>query len=228
MATGTFGIKRYITESGVVAADVDIFGDTTIVLMTFNAAPSNEFTLYGRLDGQDTWTVVGTVNGSERKEFSVKTFEYVRVECTSFSAFGSRVLLVGNGFKLVQGLSAIILPADTLYDVDVLTLSSPDDSIVITKNGEGGVELKTNSSALTKYVKAITFSDWSGPSLGEYTVVVPFTSHAVANPIVTCYEYDGSTYKYIIVDVSVDASNNITIALPQTPDLRFSGKIIIE
>jgi hypothetical protein len=71
-------------------------------------------------------------------------------------------------------------------------------------------------------------SDWSGPALGVYTLTVTVATHAKGlNPMVQVLELVGSDYENILVSFRTNVSGDVTIEVPDTPDNRFNGKIII-
>jgi hypothetical protein len=79
-----------------------------------------------------------------------------------------------------------------------------------------------------KYTTGISLIDWIGPSADKYTLTINYALHKILNPTVSCYEDDAGSLNLILVPVNVDASNNILITIPATPDSRFTGKIVIE
>jgi hypothetical protein len=223
-----FGIKEYLKGASVFAPEVDITDDTKIRLITNRAAPSNTIVLYGRIVGQDTWTIVGTLTGSGQKDFTVSMYDFVRLECTLFSAIGE---LVGSGFQLTSGIHTVTTPSGDLTGLDTLEIISSDSSVIIANVAPNIIDIRAigsgGSSPATKYVKTITLPDWAIFS-GEYVLTIPFSTHAIANPIVNCYENNGSSFDLLIAPVNIDTSNNITIYAAISPDTRFVGKIIIE
>jgi hypothetical protein len=226
-----FGIKEYLQGASVFAPEIDITDDTKIRLITNRAAPSNTIVLYGRIAGQDTWTIVDTLTGSGQKDFTVSMYDFVRLECTVFSAIGGLVELVGSGFQLTSGVHTITTPDGDLTGLDTLELISSDSSVIISSISPNIIDIRSvgggGSSLATKYVKTITLTDWATFS-GEYVLTIPFSTHAIANPVVNCYENNGSSFDLLIAPVNIDTSNNITIYAVITPDTRFVGKIIIE
>lgn len=69
---------------------------------------------------------------------------------------------------------------------------------------------------------------WSGPDLsGNYTITVTAAVHQKINPTVSVFEASGSDFLEVETQVLVDSSDNVTISVPASPDLRFVGKIVI-
>lgn len=71
-------------------------------------------------------------------------------------------------------------------------------------------------------------TDWGSPSGGIYTMSIPASTHGKGTkPIVQVLELNGGSFIMIGLASKMDASGNITLEVNQTPDNRFSGKIII-
>ena len=73
-------------------------------------------------------------------------------------------------------------------------------------------------------------TDWSGPSGGYYSMYISAAVHLQGlTPEVNCYELVTSNYDHIYPDrITVDALGNVTIYVPDTPDLRYSGKVVVQ
>ena len=71
-------------------------------------------------------------------------------------------------------------------------------------------------------------TSWSGPSGGEYSISISEVVHGQgASPQVQVFEKNGTDYEEVVVFITVNASGDVTIKVPDTPDLRFEGKLII-
>lgn len=69
---------------------------------------------------------------------------------------------------------------------------------------------------------------WGSPSGGLYTLTVPVATHGKGqNPVVQILELNGSDYQNIAITHTIKPSGDIVITVPETPDLRFSGKVIV-
>lgn len=80
-----------------------------------------------------------------------------------------------------------------------------------------------------RYSQTITLASWGSPSSGVYSITVLEATHGrEENPVVQVYENDLTNFDQIEVDININPSGDITISVPETPDLRFEGKIIIE
>lgn len=84
--------------------------------------------------------------------------------------------------------------------------------------------------SVVKYIHSFNnTSSWAGPSVGFYTITVLAITHGLGinvNPVI--FELDGSDFVQVNVDeVRINPSGDITIRVPDSPDLRFTGKIIL-
>lgn len=72
-------------------------------------------------------------------------------------------------------------------------------------------------------------SDWGSASGGFYTITVLQTTHLVGtSPAVSLFELDSGDHVLVNVDeVRVNTSGDVSFRVPETPDLRFAGKVII-
>lgn len=71
-------------------------------------------------------------------------------------------------------------------------------------------------------------SDWTGPSLGFYTITILETTHDKGTtPIVQVYELISSDYEEVITDIVINSSGDITIRVTDNIDTRFAGRIVV-
>lgn len=72
-------------------------------------------------------------------------------------------------------------------------------------------------------------TDWGVASGGYYTISITEASHAKGtSPIVSILEADGLNFNKVEVDlVTLTPAGDISFRVPETPNLRFAGKIII-
>lgn len=79
----------------------------------------------------------------------------------------------------------------------------------------------------TGYVKTFIVGDWSLSS-GEYVISVPESEHerGIA-PSVEVYELVSGDYILVILAIEVTITGLVRLAIPQIPDNRFTGKLII-
>lgn len=95
-----------------------------------------------------------------------------------------------------------------------------------------GFDIDNNSGGGggTKYNQTFNAtSDWGSPSGGFYTITILESTHSVGtSPSVEIFESDSGDFVLVNVDeVRVNASGDVSFRVPETPDLRFAGKVII-
>lgn len=61
----------------------------------------------------------------------------------------------------------------------------------------------------------------------QYIFTVTAASHQKTQPTATVYEENGVDFDEVEVSIKVLANNDVQLIVPQTPDLRFDGKIVI-
>lgn len=72
-------------------------------------------------------------------------------------------------------------------------------------------------------------TDWGSPSGGYYTIIILAGIHNQGlDPQVMVFEQVGLLFEYVTVDqLALNASGDISIRVPDSPDLRFTGKLIV-
>jgi hypothetical protein len=77
------------------------------------------------------------------------------------------------------------------------------------------------------YVQTFVIGDWV-PVASNYRLQISNATHLQGNaPMVQVFELVGGDYLEVTVSIDVSNSGIVTLRIPQVPDLRFSGKCII-
>lgn len=219
-ATGVFGSSFY-----------DISTESKVRIVVIGAGPTNTIEVKGRIKLQNSWTLIKTLTGNGSTVVDVSTFDEMQLEIMTYDASPS-VRVVCSSFDASEGggLSSISVPAgDNLTEIDSLILTSSDGSVIIT----GDDVTKTIDLILSPISSPIKYSlnffviNWA--LNGDYEITVSAATHGKGvNPTVEVYEVNGPNYDLVSIFTEVDASGNVTIIVPSTPDLRFIGKLTIE
>lgn len=173
-------------------------------------------------------TFTGTVSGITKAMVGLGN-----VDNTSDATKNSAVATLTNKTIDANGTGNSIVNLEVadfaagVIDTDLTTVSGSDNTLPSAKAVKTYVDAAVLAPTV-KYIKTVALIDWGSPSGGEYTLTIPFSSHGIPNPLASCYETNGATFDFLICPVNVDASNNITIKVNETPDARFIGKIVIE
>ena len=96
----------------------------------------------------------------------------------------------------------------------------------------GTLDFVNESSGSTENPYTQSFNsttDWGSASGGYYTITVLSATHARGtSPTVSVYESTGSDNFLVFVDrLNITTTGQVEIRVPDTPDLRFAGKIVI-
>jgi hypothetical protein len=231
MSTGKLGIDKLITSTQSLG-EFDIDSDGKIAFSTVNAGPTFTIEVKGRKAGQTSFTFIDTVVGSADKTVVVTMWDFLQINITVYDSTSNFVKLIASGSNTdSEAINSINTPNGSLVATSDLNFTSQDNSVTITAN------INTNTidfaavgggGGTTKYVKTVLLGDWVGPSSGEYTLTIAHSFHGIPNPQVVSYETSGADFEQILVPIKIDAAHNITLTVPQTPDTRFIGKIVIE
>lgn len=230
IVAGKLGIQKLVTQTQSLG-EFDIDTDGKIKFTTVNAGPTFTIEVKGRIAEQKFFTHIADIVGSADHVVDVVQWDFLQINVTVYDSTSNHVKLDASGFNIeVVALQSISVPSGTnLTDVSDLIFTSSDSTVTITGNSATNtIDLTTvGGGVTTKYVQAVIIGDWVLSS-GEYLLVIPYSTHNIPNPIVTCYESNGASFNEILIPVDISASETITLSVPQIPDARFIGKIVIE
>lgn len=79
------------------------------------------------------------------------------------------------------------------------------------------------------YTSLFTLVTWGAPVGSYYTITILAVDHgAGTDPLVQLYETVGANVDQVEIDrIRVNASGDVEIRVPSSPDLRFEGKVVI-
>jgi hypothetical protein len=101
-------------------------------------------------------------------------------------------------------------------------------AVTIRRLGYARISSTGGGGASPGYSQSIILGSWTVDS-GNYILTIPAAVHGKGtNPHVQAFQSVGSDFEEIIVGVLLSPAGNITITVNQTPDARFSGKIIVQ
>ncbi len=95
--------------------------------------------------------------------------------------------------------------------------------IDFTGSGSGG------SGVAVRYVHTFNATtDWGSPSGGYYTLTVSAVTHGLGTtPISEVFEIIGSDLQKVNVSIEMNSFGDVSISVLSSPDLRFSGKLLL-
>ena len=220
-------IVQNISATGIIAT-TSISDESKIRLVIANASGSNIIIVRARIEGQTDWDELTTITANSKSVISVKTYDEIQIECTTYGSLSNYVRVVLSSFNEAGGSTTIDAPAGGQIDSDALIFTSSDSSVTITNdpftNTIDFISTGGGGSPGVKYVKIVTSGDWTGPVSSEYTLSLPFSTHNIPNPVFACYETNGGVFDTVLIPSTIDSSNNIILTTSQI----FLGKIIVE
>lgn len=223
----TYAIKQTVYAPGSLGIG-GVTNEGKIRFVVTNAGLANVVRVRARINGQTGWTTISDLTGSVNVAVDVFTYDEVEVIVLVFASNTDHVLIVASSFD--GSVISINTPDGGIDDINTITFTSSDNSVLITSNpGTGTIDfVSVGGGGVPDYLDTFNdTTDWSGPSLGVYSRVVAFVTHAKPSPTVDVFETDGAVLDLVYASVSVDAAYNITLTVTSSPDLRFSGKLII-
>lgn len=123
----------------------EVYGETTLRVTPVGVGGTNVVDIEGRLEGETTWTSIGTVTGTTSDTFDMSTYDYIRFNQTTSDGTGEVIAsgffnqvgsLAGSAasvaFKTIQTDAGTSPVADSAEDT--LTITSSDASVTITGN----------------------------------------------------------------------------------------------
>jgi hypothetical protein len=146
-----------------------------------------------------------------------------------------------NGLATLDGTGKVPSSQLPSYVDDVIEVSSFATLPITGETGKIYITLDTNKTYRwtgSTYVEissspensVITFDASTNWTLiaDEYVLSIPAATHLKGtNPQVQILENDGSDFAQVIVYTAITTDGDIVVAVPQSPDNRFSGKAII-
>lgn len=222
-----YGLNQRITEPGSLGIGT-VTNEGKIRFVITNAGLANVVRVRARIVGQTGWATLADLTGSVNVAIDVFTYDEVEVIVLVFASNTDHVLVVAQSFD--GSVISINTPDGGIDDINTLTFTSSDNSVLITSTpGTGTIDfVAVGGSGSPDYIDTFNdTTDWSGPSLGVYSRVVVFATHAKSSPTVDVFETSGAVLDLVYASVSVDAAYNITLTVTSSPDLRFAGKLII-
>lgn len=226
MSNLVYGLNKQVTGTGGLGIG-NVKDEAKVRFVVSNAGPANVFRVRARIKGQVSWTNLIDCTGNVNQVLDVFTWDQIEVICLVYDSQSNFVNIVAQSFDNAAG-PTFILPGDVEVEGSILTLTSQDNSVIITGNPTTGtIDLSVVGGGSSKYLAEFEIADFTGPSAGEYTLVIPFTAHQRINPKIQLFEDTGSEFENVLIKIAVDNSGDITIKVSEVPDLRFSGKAII-
>jgi hypothetical protein len=225
-------IVATITSTGAVGDDsYEVSDEGKLRVVTEQCSAGNVLVVRGRIKGQANFVNLKTLTGLVNDSVNISTYDEIQIVCTVFDPQVNVIKVIASSFNEAGG-SAIdidVSSGDNLTEVDLLTFTSSDNSVMITgDNLTKSVDLKVSPLFGGAYVDSFSAVEWVGPVSGSYSLSYPQALHLKgSNPTIVVCEFAASIYTPLDVPTEIDLFGNIILKVPQTPDLRFTGIVII-
>lgn len=179
-------------------------------------------------------SVFGSSAAGNNARHTITAVDATTITCaasnfTTVSAAANVFISVGGG---IAGNKWALYQAganDKSYFAGKLLINTTtDDGSGSNVQVSGGISIN-GLGVPTKHVTVFNATtDWGSAGDGYYTITVPATTHKAAAATVQVFESSGPDYDSIIPDrIRVTSVGDVQIRVPETPDGRFAGRIVI-
>lgn len=180
-------LNQLVAQTGSLGV-FNIDGEDILRIVVEDAGPSNTLVVSARLIGQDEFIILKEIVGPANEKVRISTYEEAKIECTVFDSTGVAVKVIAASFNEASGSAIQIdVPAgDSINEIEVLTLTSSDNSVVITgDNATKSIDLKVNLNLddVQEY-----------PSLANFPAIGQSNTLYVALDTEKIYRFSGSIY----------------------------------
>jgi hypothetical protein len=223
-----YGLNERVSEPGSLGIG-SVQNEGKVRFVITNAGLANVVRIRARIVGQTGWVTLADLTGTVNVAVDVFTYDQIEVLVLVFDSNTDHILVVAQSFD--GSVISINTPDGGIDDINTLNFISSDNSVLITSApGTGTIDFVAvgGGGGIPDYVDTFnSTSDWTGPALDVYSIVVAFATHGKSSPTVDVFETSGAILDLVYASVSVDAAYNITLTVTSSPDLRFAGKLII-
>jgi hypothetical protein len=220
-------INKNILSTGIFADGI-VTEEEKLRIVISNASLSNVITVKAKLNNQDDFDLLQTITGNAKLSINIKTYDLVELECTTYGSLSDHVKVVAGSFKLAGGTTTLGAPTGGIVEADPIELTSADNSMVITANEAlSTIDFSVVRWITPKYVQTFNnTTDWTLNG-SYYQLTVLSATHVKTNPVVETFETVGGIDTLINVDIIRNSTNDIILQVTQTPDNRYTGKVVI-
>lgn len=221
-----YGLNKTVTAPGSLGIG-DVKDEFKVRFVISNCTLANVVRVRGRITGQDIWANLVDLTGNVNQLVDVYGYDQIEVIVLVYSPSGPYIRVVAQSY---DGANAgINVDGNVIGVAGEISFISSDNSITITADPQQGViDFTTIGGGSSAYKQDFLVTDWAGPIASSYTLTILFSSHGKVSPAVEIYEdIGGGDYEEVDTSILIDSSNNVIITVPNTPDLRFAGRVII-
>lgn len=163
--SGKFGVKKLATTSGTLGV-FNIISDKQIRIIVENAGVTNIVAVYGKIQGQNTFTLIDTVTGTSNKLIDVSLFDFLDLELITYDSLGNYVDIAGSGFNVITASGGGgVLPSN----VTVTNFPNPQN-VVVTNTPHVIVDNLPVGITKSVFNEVLAVASGVTTTLGTYTV----------------------------------------------------------
>jgi hypothetical protein len=224
--TLVYALNKSVTAPGSLGIGT-IKDEGNIRIITAGAGLSNVIRVRARITGQQSWVTISDITGNDNQLLDVLGYDQLEVICLVFSALnGIELKVLASSFN---GTSLFLSTDDGILDgASTIHFVSSNNTVDISANElTGELDFRVTGSSNPPSVTSFIVGDWVSDS-GDYSITVLESSHIKGiNPTVQVFEDNGIEFEEVEVLIELNNNGDTKILVPQSPDLRFAGKIII-
>lgn len=223
-----YGLNRKVRSTGSLGIG-SIKDEGKIRYIISEAGPANVVRIRARINNQQTWVDLIDLTGNANELITVDGYDQVEVICLVFNpSDGYAFNIVASSFNSTSFF--IDTPDGTIDGATVLNLYSSDNSIDISANpttGDINFRATGGGGPSSPHVFEFVVGDWV-LNVDVYEISILADDHIKGiNPSAQVFENILSDFEEVEIGIELNIDGDITLTVPQNPDLRFDGKIII-
>jgi hypothetical protein len=165
--SGSFGLKKLVKQQGSLGI-FDITNDTQIKMVIANAGASNTVGVYGKIQGQNSFSLIDTLIGNSTKVIDVSYYDFLDIEIITYDSLSNYVDVSGSGF--VTSLKSTASSSASGGNVNVANFPEIQNVAVI-----NSPQVFTDLTATTPTVSILNL----GTANTEYELALPVNTKKI-------------------------------------------------
>jgi hypothetical protein len=167
-----FYLSSYISAAGIIlrnyrGVNYDFYSardDDKVRLVTEECGVANQVVIRARVRGAEGFSELKTLTGQGSILVDISTYDEIQLEVVNLDAPSGRFKLIASGFSVAGGDITVSAPFGmTSEGTTQLNFTSDDNTVTISGDGEGGIDLSVNSISGANFkpeqVRVLTSTD---------------------------------------------------------------------
>jgi len=176
-----YGLNQRIQAPGSLGVGT-VANESKVRFVISNAGLSNLVRVRARINNQPNWTTLVDYTGNTNEYVDVHTWDQIEVIVLVFQSLSDVVSIVASSFD--GSALSVITPSGTITNAAAMQFTSTDNSVIITADDSTGIiNFASVGAGGAHSESSFVIADWVGPTLGLYSISVPFATHGKINPI---------------------------------------------